>query len=130
MALWSVSAHSSMQDGQLAEDVPVIEPIFTFSNLSSEAHTLTTNEERVRSLAYCHHNYVCQIMLVCINNKFYLHRNLLPCKLILVELTFTFGMLSSSSRYLVSLLSTSIIMVNCRFPKQLSPSVLKMFVCK
>ncbi len=63
MALWSVNGNSTNENGSelagLAECVPVIEPIFTFSNVSSEAHTLTTNEERVRSLAYCYHSYVC-----------------------------------------------------------------------
>jgi hypothetical protein len=64
MALWSVSDYSNLNDEEvigLAECVPVIEPVFTFSNLSSDVHSLTTTEERVRSLAYCHHNYVCYI---------------------------------------------------------------------
>ena len=61
MALWSVGdmSHSDKAVMGLAECAPVIEPIFTFSNLSSDVHTLTTNEERVRSMAYCHHTYVC-----------------------------------------------------------------------
>lgn len=62
MALWSIGNHSSdtkeLEPKGIAECVPVLEPIFTFSNLPSDAHTLTTNEERVRSLAYCYHNYV------------------------------------------------------------------------
>lgn len=66
MALWSIPSGCDTSKGQdtedktnLAECVPVIEPIFTFSNLSSEPHTLATNGERVRSLAYCCHSCVC-----------------------------------------------------------------------
>lgn len=59
MALWSINGHPNSNDRTLAESVPVLEPVFTFSNLSSETHTLTTNDERVRSLAYSHHSYVC-----------------------------------------------------------------------
>lgn len=60
MALWSINGRPNSNDGtELAESVPVLEPVFTFSNLSSETHTLTTNDERVRSLAYSHHSYVC-----------------------------------------------------------------------
>ncbi len=73
MGLWSISGidsscHSAemraeMQDENevtsLAECVPVIEPVFTFSNLHSEPNTPARNGERVRSLAYCYNSYVC-----------------------------------------------------------------------
>ena len=73
MALWSITtptntaeeasgetiqctSYSMQQEPEqlnLAECVPVMEPLFTFSNLLSEPHVLATNgSERVRSLAY------------------------------------------------------------------------------
>lgn len=78
MALWSVNpstSSSELQEGNevmkcskqdkeeeqmnLAEYVPVIQPIFTFSNLLLEPHVLATNEsERVRSLAYNSNTHV------------------------------------------------------------------------
>ena len=70
MALWSVNG-SSKSDSitcknttgddnviNLAECVPIMEPIFHFSNLCLEPHTLTSAGERVRSLAYNSHSYV------------------------------------------------------------------------
>ena len=58
MALWSVDTTINHRDA-LAEDVAVIEPIFQFSNLNSHSHRRNTSGERVRSLAYDKHNYVC-----------------------------------------------------------------------
>lgn len=80
MALWSISstslssASSKVEEGNvmlckdeeeqnepmnLAENVPVIQPIFTFSNLLLEPHVLATNEsERVRSLSYNSNSHV------------------------------------------------------------------------
>ena len=71
MGLWSISgvdvpSHGTEQQQEaedetsgLAECVPVIEPVFNFSNLHSQPDTPTPNGERVRSLAYCSHSYVC-----------------------------------------------------------------------
>lgn len=58
MALWSVDATDNSRD-TLAEDTSIIEPIFQFSNLNSHSHQRNTSGERVRSLAYDKHNYVC-----------------------------------------------------------------------
>ena len=78
MALWSVvhSGHSdNIQDARLhkidtvdcgsvddpmvglAECVPVMRPIFHFSNISTDSCSLTSAGERVRGLAYNDHNY-------------------------------------------------------------------------
>lgn len=58
MALWSVDATINKKD-TLAEDVAVLEPIFQFSNLNSHSRRRNTSGDRVRSLAYDKHNYVC-----------------------------------------------------------------------
>lgn len=58
MALWSVDS-SERNKNSLAEEVAKIEPIFQFSNVTSHSHRRTTSGERVRSLAYDKHNYVC-----------------------------------------------------------------------
>ena len=60
MALWSIDSADRNQNA-LAEEVSQIEPIFQFSNLSSPSHRRSTSGERVRSLAYDKHNYVCVI---------------------------------------------------------------------
>ena len=60
MALWSVdSSDGSTDKSVLAEKPPKIEPIFQFSNLHSHTQSHSTSGERVRSLAYDKHNYVC-----------------------------------------------------------------------
>lgn len=63
MALWSIDS-SDVSTGKcaLAEDPPKIEPIFQFSNLHSHSQSRSSSSgERVRSLAYDKHNYVCKI---------------------------------------------------------------------
>lgn len=76
MALWSVIPPSHSEDDQnsklsddgesvdvdetmvgLAECVPVMNPIFHFSNMSIEPCSLASAGERVRGLAYNDHNY-------------------------------------------------------------------------
>ena len=63
MGLWSLNGIDASKDNvdmtSLAECVPVIEPVFTFSNLHAESNTPPPNGERVRSLAYCCNGYVC-----------------------------------------------------------------------
>lgn len=66
MGLWSIDSNMSHHNGMelqdnssLAECVPVVEPVFTFSNLHSEHNIPAPNGERVRSLAYCCNSYVC-----------------------------------------------------------------------
>lgn len=66
MGLWSISGINTAQETDsdttnLAECVPVIEPVFTFSNLHLEPNAPTPNGERVRSLAYCCNGYVCTL---------------------------------------------------------------------
>ena len=55
MALWSIS-EDSYNRRCIAEDVPVMKPIFRFPNILRD-HNHTTGE-RVRSLAYNSHGYV------------------------------------------------------------------------
>lgn len=60
MALWSVDV-TERDRKVLAEGAPEIEPIFQFSNLPSYSQRHTSSGERVRSLAFDKHNYVCLI---------------------------------------------------------------------
>lgn len=50
-----------MDEGEmnLAECAPVMDPIFHFSNLPTDPHSLHSIGERVRSLSYNSHSYVC-----------------------------------------------------------------------
>ena len=58
MALWSISSLEDSSNGYLAEEVPTMEPIFKFSNISTETtEALALAGERVRSLAYNSCNY-------------------------------------------------------------------------
>ena len=58
MALWSISSLENSNGSYLAEEVPSMEPIFTFSNIPTETtETLSLAGERVRSLAYNNHYY-------------------------------------------------------------------------
>lgn len=68
MALWSVSSLESCGEDKgedsepvLAEDAKKLDPIIKFSNLMSDAN-VTSHCERVRSLAYNKHNYVCLLI--------------------------------------------------------------------
>ena len=61
MALWSIDASDSFDRNVLAEDPPKIEPIFQFSNLHSHSQGRSMSGERVRSLAFDKHNYVCTV---------------------------------------------------------------------
>lgn len=73
MALWSITnpvywkpdesicnkRNQEDESMNLAECVPVMNPVFTFSNLLLEPHVLATSEsERVRSLAYNSNSHV------------------------------------------------------------------------
>ncbi len=98
MALWSVTSSSVCESDTevsvtLAECVPFMEPIFHFSNLSTEPHTLASASERVRSLAYNSNNYVSSPIIY---HQFdatitFIVRSWLLFKLIHVELIFIFG---------------------------------------
>lgn len=88
MALWSITSTSlpdtlsskleeesetmkwASEPMNLAECVPVIQPIFTFSNLFFEPHILATNEsERVRSLAYNSNSHVSTVIISIFNYR-------------------------------------------------------------
>ena len=59
MSLWSITSIEQSEEKYVAEEVPSLEPIFKFSNI-----TTNTDEEcrlageKVRSLAYNRHQYV------------------------------------------------------------------------
>ncbi len=70
MALWSVPTHCSDEDCPkkenhpghnqlpvLAERVPLMKPIFHFSNSSTEPYVLSSEIDHVRGLAYNEHKY-------------------------------------------------------------------------
>ena len=56
MALWSISEDSFNRQCIIAEDVPVMKPIFRFPNILRDQNHIAG--ERVRSLAYNSHGYV------------------------------------------------------------------------
>lgn len=71
MALWSIDSPDGCPDKNvLAEKPPKIEPIFQFSNLHSHSQSRSSSGERVRSLAYDKHNYVCSIYASAMSNCF------------------------------------------------------------
>ena len=58
MALWSISPLEESK-GHLAEEVPIMEPIFKLTNISTDSmKDYTLAGERVRSLTYNKYQYV------------------------------------------------------------------------
>lgn len=110
MALWSITTPTTLNNVKcsgknelisLAECVPVMEPIFKFSNLLLEPHVLATHDgERVRSLAYNPNKYVSsELSSRQFHNKINESRSWLHYKLITQEQTYTCGMQSLLRRY-------------------------------
>ena len=65
MALWSLSPMEDPRESHIAEDVPRMEAIFKFANVSADTmEEYQLAGERVRSLAYNKHKYVC--VCVCV----------------------------------------------------------------
>ena len=90
MALWSVPTHFPHEDcpeqwfpqdqslpweksHPLAENVPVMKPIFHFSNSSAEPYDLTSVGDRVRSLAYNEQKYELASLQVSSNSNSSVH---------------------------------------------------------